>query len=79
MVPRASRNEIVGFHDGYLKVRLNAPPLKGEANIALQQFLAKKLGVSKRDVEIVTGKRSREKTIRIHGLSFKKVKETLDQ
>ena len=39
VVPRSSRNQIAGEHDGRLKVQLNAPPVEGEANAALVQLL----------------------------------------
>ena len=50
-------------------MKLTAPPLEGKANKALLQFLAGKLGVPKKDVGIVSGERSRIKSIRIRGLS----------
>jgi uncharacterized protein (TIGR00251 family) len=68
VLPRASRNQIVGIDSGVLKVKLTAPPLEGKANKALRQFLARKLGVPKKDVEIVSGEKSRMKSIRIYGL-----------
>ncbi|MBM4467450.1 MAG: YggU family protein [Chloroflexi bacterium] len=55
VVPRASRNEIVGVQGDALKVRLTAPPVEGKANEALVAFLAQRLGVRKSQVEIVAG------------------------
>ncbi len=69
VVPRASREEISVLDGGAFKVKLTAPPVEGKANQALKHFLSQKLGVAKRDVEIVTGERSRIKTVRIIGLS----------
>ena len=69
VLPRASRNQVVGIENGVLKVKLTAPPLEGKANKALREFLARKLGVRKKNVEIVSGERSRIKSIRIQGLS----------
>ena len=51
VVPRASKSEIVGFHDGALKVRIKSPPVNGAANAELIRLLAKQFGVSKSDVE----------------------------
>ena len=65
VVPRASRTEIVGLHDGALKIRLAAPPVEGAANDELVKFLAKKLKVSRGAVTLVSGMSSRNKTIRI--------------
>ena len=69
VVPRSSKNQIVGEHDGRLKIQLNAPPVDGEANAALVQFLAKTLGLKKKDVAIVSGETSRRKRIRVNGIS----------
>ena len=77
VLPRASQNQIVGTDDGVFKVKLTAPPVEGKANKALQQFLAKKLDVPKGEVEIVSGERSRIKSIRIHGLSPEDVNRRL--
>ena len=65
--PRASRNEIVGQHGTALKVQLNAPPVDGAANAALESLLAERLGVARRDVRVVTGLTSRAKTVEIGG------------
>ncbi|MFN0121895.1 MAG: DUF167 domain-containing protein [Blastocatellia bacterium] len=67
--PRASRTEIAGEIDTALKIRLAAPPVDGAANRELIQFLASKLGVSKQQVEILTGVTGKNKIIRVRGLS----------
>jgi len=69
VAPRASRNRIVGVQDGALKVALTAPPVDGAANEALKKLLAKALGVSKSNVEIIRGDRARIKILRVHGVS----------
>jgi hypothetical protein len=65
--PRASRSEIAGEYGEALKVRLAAPPVDGAANDALVDLLAKELRVPKRDIRIVSGSSSRNKTIEISG------------
>lgn len=46
VVPRASRDEIVGWREpGVLSVRVTAPPVEGEANRAVGALLARALGV----------------------------------
>jgi uncharacterized protein (TIGR00251 family) len=67
--PRASRTRAVGEHDGRLKLQLAAPPVDGEANAALVEFLAEALGVRKADVAIVRGDTGRRKTVRVAGVS----------
>jgi uncharacterized protein (TIGR00251 family) len=75
--PRSSRNGIVMMEDGSLKIRLTAPPVDGAANEALIKFLAETLVVSKSQVQIVTGHSSREKIIRINGISLQEAKRLL--
>ena len=67
VVPGASRSEIAGTLGDRLKVRVAAPPEGGKANRALVEVLSRWLGV--RDVEIVAGHSSAEKTVRVSGLS----------
>ncbi len=68
VAPRASRSRVIGVQDGALKVALTAPPVDGAANEALRKLLAKTLGVSKSDVEIVRGDRARIKVLRVNGI-----------
>jgi uncharacterized protein (TIGR00251 family) len=70
VVPRASRSEIVGEHDGMLRVRIAAPPVEGAANQELIKVLAKRFGVSKSKVEIVSGQSGRVKQVTISGTDF---------
>ena len=65
VVPNAKRTEVDGLHDGALRVRLAAPPIEGRANEALVAWLAKAMGVAKRDVELVRGETSRRKQVAI--------------
>jgi len=68
VLPRSSRDEIVGVTEGALKVKLTAPPVEGAANKHLIEFIAKKLKVAKSRVEIVSGESSRNKTISVTGI-----------
>ena len=61
--PGASRSELRGEHDGRIKVSLSAPPEKGKANRALCDLLAKKLGISRSQVKILSGHTSRQKEV----------------
>ena len=67
--PRASKNQVAGFMEGVVKLRLTAPPVDGAANKACCEFLAGLLGVAKSRVEITQGQTGRNKTIRIEGIS----------
>jgi len=73
VVPRASKSEIVGPHDGALKVRIASPPVDGAANEELIKLLAKTFGVSKSSIEIVSGHSSKTKQIRITGATPEKI------
>ena len=66
--PRASRTKVVGEHDGRLKIALAAPPVDGEANAALIDFIADLLDVKKVQVELLDGDTSRRKRLRVLGV-----------
>jgi uncharacterized protein len=70
LIPRASRNEVVGFmEDGTLKIKLTAPPVEGQANQAIIKYLAGILNVSTGNIEIISGKTSHNKLIAIVGIN----------
>jgi len=64
-VPGASKSELGEVRDGRLKVRIAAAPEDGKANEELRSFLAKTLELPKKDVVLVTGEKSRLKTLRL--------------
>jgi hypothetical protein len=67
VVPRASKTAAAGAHGGALKVRVAAPPVGGAANGELARFLARALGVPAGAVEIVGGRASKSKVVRVAG------------
>ena len=75
--PKASKDEVVGIQGDALKVRIAAPPVDGEANEALERFLAKRLGLTRADVKIVRGHTGRRKSIRIAGVTASRLKQVL--
>ena len=77
VVPRASKSEIAGEHDGALKVRIASPPVDGAANAGLIKLLAKQFRVSRSDVEIIAGESSRSKRIKISNLSRSMFEEVI--
>ena len=77
VTPRAGRDEIVGWQEGVLRVRLRAPPVEGQANESLRRFLAKRLGVTASAVEIVGGATARQKRVRVEGLTADEVRARL--
>lgn len=77
VVPRSSRTEIAGKENDVYRVKLTDPPVEGRANQALIALLAETLKVPKRDIEIVSGKTGRLKTIRIRGFAAREVAQAL--
>ena len=72
--PRASRNAVAGEMGDALKIALTAPPVEGKANEACVEFLAKLLKVPRSSVTIAAGETSRNKVIRVSGLSADEVR-----
>ncbi|HEX3012049.1 MAG TPA: DUF167 domain-containing protein [Syntrophomonadaceae bacterium] len=66
--PRSSRNQMAGVQDGILKIKLTAPPVDGEANLALIEYLSSLLGVPKRSINLIKGETSRNKLVEINGI-----------
>jgi uncharacterized protein len=77
--PRASKNELARTQEGNLKLWLTAPPVEGEANKECLKFLAKLLGISKSNLEIVQGQKSRRKRVLVRGVSPELLQTTLKQ
>ncbi len=63
--PRASRNALLGLHDNAVKIALTSPPVDGEANKQLIQFLGKLFRVKKSSIAIISGERNRRKRISV--------------
>jgi uncharacterized protein (TIGR00251 family) len=78
VVPRTAKSEIAGTLEGALKVRINAPPIDGAANAELVKFLAKTLGVAKREVEIIKGQTSKTKQVKISNAAREKLSEIVN-
>jgi uncharacterized protein (TIGR00251 family) len=75
--PRAKKNAITGEVGDALKVSLTAPPVDGKANEACVEFFAKLLKVPRSSVTIAAGETSRNKMIRVSGVTTEQVQERL--
>ena len=75
--PRARKDAVTGEVGDALKLALTAPPLEGRANQACVEFCAKLLSVPRSSVTIAAGESSRQKVIRVAGLSAAAVAERL--
>ena len=75
--PRAKKNAITGEVGDALKLALTAPPVDGKANEACIDFFAKLLKVPRSSVTIAAGFTSRNKVIRVSGMTAEQVRERL--
>jgi uncharacterized protein (TIGR00251 family) len=75
--PRARKNAITGQVGDALKVSLTAPPVDGKANQACIEFFANLLKVPRSSVTIASGQSSRNKVIRVAGVSAEEVRKLL--
>jgi uncharacterized protein YggU (UPF0235/DUF167 family) len=66
--PRADRDELVGIRGGVLHARVCAPPVGGEANLALCRLIARRAGVAPSRVRVIRGERGREKLVAAEGV-----------
>jgi uncharacterized protein (TIGR00251 family) len=67
--PRAHRDKVIGVHGDALKVQITAAPVEGQANDACVAFFARALKIPKTKVAIISGLSSREKRVRLTGIS----------
>ena len=76
--PRAEKNAITGELGDALKVSLIAPPVEGKANEGCIDFFAKLLEVPRSSITIAAGQTSRNKVIRVVGLSVTEIEKRLN-
>jgi uncharacterized protein len=87
VVPNAKVDRVVGElataspsrggHGDAVKIKLRAPAVEGKANAALISFLAEELNISRRAISLERGHKSRDKLIRVNGLSQEDVRQRL--
>jgi uncharacterized protein (TIGR00251 family) len=75
--PGAKRTEPAGLHGDALKLRVAAPPVDGAANAAIEEFLARRLGVPRRAVRLVAGASGRRKRVEVDGVSIEAARGAL--
>ena len=74
IIPRSSKSEIVGIYDNQLKIKLKSPPVDNAANEELIRFLAERLDISKRNIEIIKGHTQKRKVITVLNCEEEKIK-----
>ena len=75
--PGAARAGVVGRHGDGWKVRVAAPPARGRANDAVVDLLADALGLTRRDVRLVSGEAARDKIVELAGLPSEEIERRL--
>ena len=77
VVPNAKIDGVVGEYNRAIKIKLHAAAVDGKANAALIRFLAEQLGLLRHSIVLECGRRSRDKVIRIDGLTDGDVRRRL--
>jgi uncharacterized protein (TIGR00251 family) len=78
VAPRASRPKLGPVVGDRIKIAVTAPPVEGKANAAVVDLLAKKLGISKQGVQILSGSRGKRKMVRVEGVSRRSLLDCLN-
>ena len=77
VVPNAKSDSVLGEHGGAVKIKLRAPAVEEKANAALVRFLAKQMKLPRHNIVLHRGHKSRDKRIRVDGLSPEDVRRRL--
>lgn len=77
--PRAAHTGIAGEMEGAVKIRLAAPPVDGAANEELIRFLAGLFRLSRQQVTILSGATSKNKIVRVSGISADAARQALTE
>ena len=79
VIPSSSRDQLAGWLEHVLKIKVRAPAEKGRANRSVRALIAETLALPVEQVKIISGETSQIKTIEITGLSDASVRERLPQ
>jgi uncharacterized protein len=77
ILPNAKIDRVMGEHGAAIKIKLRALAVEGKANAALRSFLSKELKIAETRIVLEHGHKSREKIIRIYGLTDEEVRRRL--
>lgn len=78
ITPGAKKDQVLGWEGDTLRLKVAAPPVEGKANRQVEALLAELLGLKKRQVKIVKGEKSRDKTAAIEGMSLDEARARLE-
>lgn len=79
VVPKSSRNRIVGWMGDALKVCVSVPPERGQANAAVQALIAAALDLPEQSVQLIAGAASPRKVFEVAGLDAAEVRQRLER
>lgn len=79
IIPNSQKNEIIGWKNSHLKIRIKAPPEKNKANLELISFLSQVFDVPKHTIEITIGKTSPTKYICIKNTTVLALSKKLEK
>ena len=77
VVPNAKSDSVVGEYGGAIKIKLRAAAVEGKANAALIRFLTEQLKLPRHSIVLERGHKSRDKLIRIDGLTEEDVRKRI--
>jgi uncharacterized protein (TIGR00251 family) len=78
VIPRSGTTRVAGTREGRLLIRLAAAPVDGAANEALAGFLSKILKLPARNIHVESGAQSRNKHLKISGVTAAQVARALE-
>lgn len=76
--PNARRNEVLGFTEGILRLKIAAPPVEGKANKEVINYLSKVLDVAKSYIDIERGHSGKVKVVSIEGMERERLYECIE-
>ncbi|MBA7550615.1 hypothetical protein ES705_43134 [subsurface metagenome] len=77
IAPGSSKNKIIGVYNNSLKITIIAPPVEGKANKKCIAYLSKYFNIAKSKIELISGKNSKNKLIKIYDISQKEFLEKI--
>jgi uncharacterized protein (TIGR00251 family) len=76
-IPRSANIDVQPQAQNTYRIKLTAPPVDGQANHQLILTLSRQLGIARQQIEIISGHHSRQKRVKIIGLTGSTVHQLL--
>ena len=77
LTPNSSKNEILGYSNEYIKIKVSAPPNENKANKKLVDFITEYFDTSKSNVSLISGDKSRHKKVLLKNYNFEKIRQKI--